>query len=579
MAVPGKKATERLSLMGSDEDLKVYCQPCDRDGPRLPALGYCLNCCEHLCEECFKLHRRHTMSRHHTLLDKASMPQSMSPTSPTQCENLKNPCPKHKIEMIKFYCHGHKVILCSVCVTLEHTSCKVNYIPDISEKVIDGKEYQDVLKAIKETTEECSKVMQNVKEMNNKSNKSLTVALEDLQKLQTEVNQKLNDWKVQIEEAAKSIHNENSKKLMTIETMNDDITKSLKTSSDLIEHLNTSKQANDLFIELKHAEQMLEDKKLSIAKLTEIDIKEYNFQPDEKITNLLEKAKTMGTLIGQSIKPASLSESTTSMETKQGSDMAEICIKTPQDNLDCWITGIAILTPDLLIITDEANKAVKLVDVKIKSVLDQQVLDSSPWDVTSITQDTVAVTLSDNQIIQFLSVSENKLTKKHTVTVDGECLGISYQDDKLVVSFTNPGKVQILLTNGTVLQTFKCKNTFKYPSYVTTNDQFMFVSDPAKRKTIIKLNWEGEIITTYTCTGKPRGSTILDDGKVFVCNSSNNSIGEITERRITTNYFIKNPQAICWCSQKSLLFVSCLDELEENANYIKIINLASMVDA
>jgi hypothetical protein len=41
MAVPGKKPYKQFSSstlsMGSDEDLKVYCQPCDRDGLTLPA--------------------------------------------------------------------------------------------------------------------------------------------------------------------------------------------------------------------------------------------------------------------------------------------------------------------------------------------------------------------------------------------------------------------------------------------------------------------------------------------------------------------------------------------------------------
>jgi hypothetical protein len=144
MAVPGKKATKHFSSStiskGSDEDLQVYCQPCDQDGSRLPAYGYCTNCSEHLCKTCYTLHRKHKLSRDHTLLDKTSMPQTLTPVTPTQSDNFNKPCPKHNLEMIKFYCHDHKALLCSVCVTLDHTatSCQVNYIPDISGQVINS---------------------------------------------------------------------------------------------------------------------------------------------------------------------------------------------------------------------------------------------------------------------------------------------------------------------------------------------------------------------------------------------------------------------------------------------------------
>jgi hypothetical protein len=48
----------------------------------------------------------------------------------------------------------------------------------------------------------------------------------------------------------------------------------------------------------------------------------------------------------------------------------------------CWIAGMTLLTPDLLIITDHRNKAVKMVDTSSQSVSDQIQLDVQPWDIT-----------------------------------------------------------------------------------------------------------------------------------------------------------------------------------------------------
>ncbi|XP_045195956.2 transcription intermediary factor 1-alpha-like [Mercenaria mercenaria] len=265
MAVPGKRMPKTFSsssTLGSDETLQVFCQPCDRDGPQLPAHGYCVDCKKHLCGTCLAAHKRQTLSRHHTLLDKTSMPQTVSSLSvhPTQPDNLKNPCHKHMKEMIKFYCPNHKALLCSVCVTLEHTgtSCKVNYIPGISDQVLNSKEIRDILEAMDTITEQCRKKSEELKKITAKSNSSVTDVLADIKKFRKKINQRLDELEKQAEDAAKTIRQENNKNLKTAETTCDDVTKSLKTSSDTIKHLNTTKQADKLFMEQKLATQMIE---------------------------------------------------------------------------------------------------------------------------------------------------------------------------------------------------------------------------------------------------------------------------------------------------------------------------------
>jgi hypothetical protein len=78
MEVPGKKASHKLlstPSQGGAEDFDIYCEICDRAVIRLPALGYCVDCEEHLCQSCFKSHKRPKPLRHHQLLDNEHMPQ------------------------------------------------------------------------------------------------------------------------------------------------------------------------------------------------------------------------------------------------------------------------------------------------------------------------------------------------------------------------------------------------------------------------------------------------------------------------------------------------------------------------
>ncbi|XP_053405673.1 uncharacterized protein LOC123566626 [Mercenaria mercenaria] len=581
MAVPGKRMPKHFSLstIGCDEDIVLYCQPCDHDGPRLPAHGYCVDCREHLCETCFTLHKRHTLSRHHYLLDKNSMPQTMSSASvhPSQPDNLTKPCPKHMKEMIKFYCQNHETLLCSVCVTLEHTgiSCEVNYIPDISDLVINSKEHQVILKAMDTITKQCCKTSEDVKKIIAKSNSSLTDVLADIKKFRREINQRLDELERQAEDAAKAIQQENNKNLKTVETTCDDVTKSLKTSSGIIQHLNTSKQADKLFMELKLAEQMIKDYEKRVHQLAAFDVKLYNFISNKEISTLLEKDRSLGTFTEKSLKQPSPPPAV-DIKFRKTTQQGKICVETSKDKQACYITGMTLLTPDLLIITDWCNCAVKIVDTCSQSVTDQLQLDTIPSKVTSVTSTELAVTFRDKQTILFISVYANKLKKKQTLKVDGKCQGISCYQGKLVVSFVQPAGLQILGTNGSILKTVRGENIFSWPVYVTTNSNSIYVSN-CKMKTITRLNWQGEVIGSYGGITKLLGITLSDDGTVFVCDYDRNVIEEIAGDCSTGKVVLENvnsPYTVCWCAETSQLYFSCRTEQGKHDNFLQVFKLS-----
>jgi hypothetical protein len=572
MAVPGKKASKQFSSstqsMASDEDLQVYCQPCDEEGTRIPAHGYCVDCKEHLCKNCFTVHKKHKLSKHHTLLDATRMPKVLH--QPSTSDELTTPCSKHPKEMIKFYCLDHEELLCSVCVTLEHqaTSCKVNYIPDISGNMTDSKECQDILKAVNSTSDQYQQFVEDAKKMTNKSNSSLKDALSDIKKFRQEINQRLDELERQIEDAAKVVEQENNKHLKAIETTCEDITKSLKTSSDTIKQLNTSKQADKLFMELKLVEKTLKNVEGKKLQLSSYDIKEFNFKTNDAILDLLKTEKYLGTLTQKTLK---IKTPSVQIKSRQSSHQGEICVKTSKDKFMCWITGMTLLTPDLLIITDYLNKAVKMVDISSQSVSDQLQLDSKPWNITTVTSTDLAVTLPYTHTIQFISISSKKLKKKHTMKVKGQCYGISCYQDKLVVTYYNPGKLQILEMNGTLLTTIFDKNIFGDPDNVTCNKSSIYVSD-FQMKSVTRINWQGDVIGSYSCTGKPRGISLSDDGTVFVCGSERNVIEEISEDCSTGKVVLQDgidQYAVCWSEETKKLYFSCYSaNIDSNTIYI-----------
>ncbi|XP_060573335.1 uncharacterized protein LOC132731217 [Ruditapes philippinarum] len=579
MAVPGKKASKQFSSsttsMASDEDLQIYCQPCDEEGTRHHAHGYCTECKEHLCQTCFKAHKINKFTKKHTLLDATSMPKVLQHPSTSidsgQSDALTTPCLKHPQETIKFYCNNHTEFLCSVCVTLEHqaTPCNVDYIPDISGDIIDSKEYQVIFNAVNTTSARFQQILKDVKDSTHKSNSSLKDALVDIKKFRQEINEILDKLERQAEDAAKVIEQENNKHLKKVEEICEDITKFLKKSSDKIKQLHTTKQAEQLFIDLKLAEKAIKDIERKLQTMSSNDIKEHNFQSNDVILNLLKTEKSLGTLTQKT-----LNKECQSVQIK--SHEGQIYVNTSKDENSCKITGMTLLTPDLLIITDFNNKAVKMVDTSNQSVSDQLQLDGKPWDITQVTSTEVAVTLPYKQAMQFISVSSDKLIKKHIVKVDGECNGISCFNSNLLVSFCDPAKLAILDSNGTILTTIDGQNIFQLPWYITCNSSSIYVSD-WDMKTVTRLNWQGDVIGSGGMSA-PRGMSLSDDGTVFVCDHGRNVIeeksGDCSEGQVLIHNLFK-PSAVCWCGNTKKLYTSCdaANVGSITGNFLQIFNL------
>jgi hypothetical protein len=217
-----------------------------------------------------------------------------------------------------------------------------------------------------------------------------------------------------------------------------------------------------------------------------------------------------------------------------------------------------------------------MVDFSRQSVSYQLQLDEVPWDITTVNSTKLAVTLPYEQTIQFISISSNKLKKKHTINVNGDCYGISCYQDKLVVTYYNPGKLQILEMNGTILTT-NDKNIFKSPYHVTCNKSSIYVSD-SEMKSVTRLNWQGDVIGSYSCIGVPRGISLSVDGTVFMCDFRRDVIEEISEDCSTGKVVLQDviaPYAVYWSEETKKLYFSCYTSNEdEKDNTIYIYKLS-----
>lgn len=102
-------------------DAGIKCVPCSLDDRISDAVGFCINCVEHLCIECVTNHKRIKLTRNHKLLEDKEIPKDSSKFEEMAMLTF---CQTHKEREIEFKCHSHDEFVCSMCIRETHRMCK-----------------------------------------------------------------------------------------------------------------------------------------------------------------------------------------------------------------------------------------------------------------------------------------------------------------------------------------------------------------------------------------------------------------------------------------------------------------------
>jgi hypothetical protein len=461
------------------------------------------------------------------------------------------------------------------------------------------------------------KLKAKYQEQTENSIRSLTEALTEITNYRGDVNEKIDKLQSKIENKVKTLKQEKNQSLQSIEAICDDVTESLNLLSDNIKQKNKPSQANKLFIELQAANEELKQHETCIKQVSNDDVETFHFLPNTEIIAFLqtqtffgklEKHRTQSTeeqteeqpkyptpIVENkpdSMSPQSVEHGAPNFKLQRkeqpkltmpmGKDIPDsnfspevemkeefslestICVRTAEDNRGsyCRISGLALLTPDLLVIADHFNNCMKLVCVRSESVTSQLALNSPPHDVTMVTNTQVAVCQPSGQTIQFISVRFGKLTKDNSIQVNGACHGVCHFKDKLVVTYDAPPKFEILDMSGTVLTQVKhnAKDDlfFNKPHYVVADECSIYISD-WQNHIVFKFNWQGKERGQLKNFGQNKGLAITSSGILYVCDSTRHKInrlwGDHTVGKIQTSK-LNCPSAVDWCADSRTLFVS-----------------------
>ncbi|XP_060592003.1 uncharacterized protein LOC132746769 [Ruditapes philippinarum] len=523
MEVSGKQKPKKTFSVsrGSAEDFLLFCIPCDRDGARVPAKGYCSTCKEHLCDTCYKHHKKQTPSRHHILLDQDSMPTT--PSVPIVKDEFDS-CDDHGDEKLKFYCKEHDIVACSVCVTLNHRLCTVDYIPKLSKHILDSEELNEIMAEMKALEDNYKSQIKGVKDEMKAISENHDGVIKEIHQFRKEINRRLDEMEKYVVKEADNILLKQQAKLNDLSTGVHEIIDKLTEKRKHIDNLIQRKCLDKLFVEMKETKKQVEEMRIKQKQYSRIDVfQTVSFVKNSDIVDMLDRHKQLGELI---TKKASMGEnvpvmkptSTPSEDKTLNLEVVEdIDLNSSSENTECNITGIEIIKLDKIVVCDYSdNKNVKYFDTVQKKVVSEIKLDNSPFDVAAITDDKFAVTVPSERSIHFMSLRNQRIVSDRKVNINERCYGIAYSQEKLVVSCNyNPGKVLVLDLQGKILQSFSGDNSlFCFPQYVTVNTAgtSIYVSDWGYTVMAVKqLDWQGNVINTYQ---PAQGGTALHE--VFV---------------------------------------------------------------
>ncbi|XP_045184251.2 uncharacterized protein LOC123542447 isoform X2 [Mercenaria mercenaria] len=296
MEVTGRKSISQTNIM--------FCKPCEDDNKHVPANGLCRECEEHMCIACFGNHKKYKICKDHSMVD---IDTNIPDLNDTKEDNFEN-CLEHKNENIKFYCSSHEKVGCGDCIILEHKTCNVDYVRDISKAFKDSKVYNDIVKHV----DSCQKAVQKCS--TSISNNKLQIEdvhqgfLADIKSFRDEISSRLDTLEERLVEKANDAKTTDKLRIESLEAPCVDLEQELSQISDDI--VSKTDEPNKLFVtamQCKHVLNEIEQKLCSI--MSNNRISSYSFKRNNKIEEILDQVElgSVYTIHGENAVPDSQS--------------------------------------------------------------------------------------------------------------------------------------------------------------------------------------------------------------------------------------------------------------------------------
>ncbi|XP_053391562.1 E3 ubiquitin-protein ligase TRIM33-like [Mercenaria mercenaria] len=362
MAVSGRKFSDFQGSIsnGSAEDFDHRCEPCLAIGQQIEAHGFCVDCQEYLCKNCFAYHQRTKASYHHQLVNKDNMGKHVVPAKDSGvCTEM---CRDHKTEVIKFFCPNHEALGCHDCMTMNHRTCKIDYIPDKCSGIGDSAEFREVMRELDQKVNEAEDVLKLASCREKELDSCHDRLLKEIALFRKEVNDRLDQLQKQIQtDADKKKFTDQQAVKKVLETCTS-ISSDIKQLQSRLQDYKASQQNGQLYITMKQAKSKLKSDEIKEAgRSLETTNMQYTFEQNQDLKKTCFQDKMHLESSQCRLVTTKRRKSVDKLTHKEN-----IYIRTKSAQKIRYIRGCVVRSSNKLVAADWNNEKLKVVDIKTK---------------------------------------------------------------------------------------------------------------------------------------------------------------------------------------------------------------------
>ncbi|XP_060566020.1 uncharacterized protein LOC132725051 [Ruditapes philippinarum] len=422
MAEPGHKQSDLSEsvLKSSAEDFDHKCVPClSSDKQIVEATGFCVTCQEFLCRECFNFHKKTKVLKHHELLDGGNMPRGSPPYTKEHIRSIPEiftqRCSTHNNEFIKFFCPMHETVGCTVCMTIGHKTCKIDYIPENCTGIAESVEYSNVIQKLDKKVKDTDAVLIKAGHRDKFLDLQYDNFITEVTKYRKRIDNRLDELQEKVIEIAGKRRSQDKKAIEeVIGNCNDTSSEAKKTRSSLQDN-KASKQNIQLYINIKQAESNLKTDNIQQDEqsLDKINV-QYKFQHNEDLEKMIGNLNAFGKISF----PSNLSNKEIYSNCLTYVDKINIRTDSDKAFFKCHVIGCAVLSSNKIVLIDSFhNQKLKVVDTDSKTVIEEKVMDAPPAGITAIPNDQIAVIIPKKEKILIMSVLHNFMLHHYSTPI------------------------------------------------------------------------------------------------------------------------------------------------------------------
>ena len=393
-----------LLKLSSDQMFELECGVCKTDGVILQAVGFCVTCDEYVCEQCIDDHMKIKALRKHAILQGEDLQRQHGSK---QTERTTDFCSVHPDHSIAFYCTIHEECICLQCKVTKHLLCKeVKGIADICRNVNvqqQATKAEKEIKALLDTLKDIQKT--NEKGVENLS-KQKDECLLKIGKLRNDINKVL-------DKLESDIHRQI---IQTVETESCKINERLTSLEIFINDLETEMKDIDSARSLGDDQLFVVMKKMRMGKMRpSVDhlqqdtySVELELKVDDLLTDELTHLKQLGVFNVIHTRAGLRLErvvGTIDILDKPYKTMKKYKITGNTETEKRCITGMLVLPDGKLLLCEQNKSILKLTDTYWQVQYSLR-LDSQPWDIASISDQEVIVTLPYKKKLQYVTIKQ-----------------------------------------------------------------------------------------------------------------------------------------------------------------------------